>query len=111
MYKKERKDGVPDDPVSRELTHCSRRKTIQTGCVAVLRNIINRIRHILRPSASTDAAENSEKSALVRGLYAWAIDTFESSAELRTKGRLWEISGRSVLLNSSAPSEMVKRTM
>lgn len=60
-----------------------REKQLAQDAVAVLRNIIKLIRHILRPSggAARETLRNLCSSAA-----AWAIDTFESSTELLDEG-------------------------
>lgn len=76
-----------------------REKQLAQDAVAVLRNIIKLIRHILRPSGGA--------AKTLRNLCpsAWAIDTFESSTELLHEGNSlpWEVP--TATSSSSLPSD------
>lgn len=78
-----------------------REKQLAQDAVAVLRNIIKLIRHILRPSGG--AAKTLRN--LCPSAAAWAIDTFESSTELLHEGNSlpWEVP--TATSSSSLPSD------
>lgn len=83
----------------RARTDREREKQLAQDAVAVLRNIIKLIRHILRPSGGA--------AKTLRNLCpsAWAIDTFESSTELLHEGNSlpWEVP--TATSSSSLPSD------
>lgn len=83
----------------RARTDREREKQLAQDAVAVLRNIIKLIRHILRPSGGA--------AKTLRNLCpsVWAIDTFESSTELLHEGNSlpWEVP--TATSSSSLPSD------
>lgn len=85
----------------RARTDREREKQLAQDAVAVLRNIIKLIRHILRPSGG--AAKTLRN--LCPSAAAWAIDTFESSTELLHEGNSlpWEVP--TATSSSSLPSD------
>lgn len=83
----------------RARTDREREKQLAQDAVAVLRNIIKLIRHILRPSGGAAKTLRNLCSS------AWAIDTFESSTELLHEGNSlpWEVP--TATSSSSLPSD------
>lgn len=91
----------------RARTDREREKQLAQDAVAVLRNIIKLIRHILRPSGG--AAKTLRN--LCPSAAAWAIDTFESSTELLHEGNSlpWEVP--TATSSSSLPSDRTFRVL
>lgn len=89
----------------RARTDREREKQLAQDAVAVLRNIIKLIRHILRPSGGAAKTLRNLCSS------AWAIDTFESSTELLHEGNSlpWEVP--TATSSSSLPSDRTFRVL